>query len=145
MQTYTPNDINESHLSYQQLNSTNNNNNHLLKNKDSADFNITEKSATCTSSYMTTSSTRPIDSKPIQRAVSLCELIQSNPSDIATGSTTKWNGAWDLGPNGFYSPCYDVNAISNQTYCEMPKYENGTNIAGTLTRPVKLKQKSKGK
>uniref|UniRef100_A0A094ZLD8 SH3 and multiple ankyrin repeat domains protein 3 n=1 Tax=Schistosoma haematobium TaxID=6185 RepID=A0A094ZLD8_SCHHA len=145
LQTCTPNDINESHLSYQQLNSTNNNNNHLLKNsnKDSADFNITEKSATCTSSYMTTSSTRPIDSKPIQRAVSLCELIQSNPSDIATGSTTKWNGAWDLGPNGFYSPCYDVNAISNQTYCEMPKYENGTNIAGTLTRPVKLKQKSK--
>ncbi|CAH8634051.1 unnamed protein product [Schistosoma intercalatum] len=144
LQTYTPNDINESHQNYQQLNSANNNNNHLLTNsyKDSADFNITEKSATCTSSYMT-SSNRPIDSKPIQRAVSLCELIQSNPSDIATGSTTKWNGAWDLGPNGFYSPCYDVNAISNQIYCEMPKYENGTNIAGTLTRPVKLKQKSK--
>ncbi|CAH8672282.1 unnamed protein product [Schistosoma rodhaini] len=145
LQNYTPNDINEIHLNDQQLNSTNNNTNDLLRdsNKDSTNFNITEKSATCTCSYTTTSSTRPIDSKPIQRAVSLCELIQSNPSDTATGSTTKWNGAWDLGPNGFYSPCYDVNAASNQIYCEMPRYENGTNLAGTLTRPVKLKQKCK--
>ncbi|XP_018654772.1 putative sh3 and multiple ankyrin repeat domains protein 1,2 (shank1,2) [Schistosoma mansoni] len=109
LQNYTPNDINEIHLNDQQLNSTNNNTNDLLRdsNKDSTNFNITEKSATCTCSYTTTTSTRPIDSKTIP------------------------------------TPCYDVNAASNQIYCEMPRYENGTNLAGTLTRPVKLKQKCK--
>ncbi|TNN20360.1 SH3 and multiple ankyrin repeat-containing protein isoform 3 [Schistosoma japonicum] len=150
LQAYSPNNTNENQPIDSNLNYANNNiNSQLLiesyENSTDLLLNINQKRSTCTCAYMSPSS-KQTESKPIQRAVSLCELVQPNllNTTLATPPTTsKWNDAWDLGPSGFYSPCYDLQAVSNQIYCEITKNENNMNLPGTLTRPIKLKQKFK--
>ncbi|CAH8625437.1 unnamed protein product [Heterobilharzia americana] len=103
-------------------------------------LNISEKSATCTCAYTSSLYNRMLDSRPVQRAVSLGELINSSPFDEPT---TKWNEAWGLGSSGFYSPFIDCHAVSNRIYCDVTRNNDGTSYACTLTRSVQLKPKLK--
>nr|CAH8876214.1 unnamed protein product [Trichobilharzia regenti] len=154
-QNYSPNNNNNNNnknINYNTINenrSIDNNqiNNQLLKETNNNNYttdlhlNITEKSATCTCAYVTSSSNRILDSRPVQRAVSLGELIQPSPLDVIT---PKWNGAWNLGPSGFNSPCIDYHhAVSNDIYCDITRNNDGTSYAGTLTRPIQLKPRIK--
>ena len=69
--------------------------------------------------------------RPVQRAVSLGNLVQTTKADI----TNKWDNMWDLAPTGLYSPTGDPLDESDQI-CANRRVQFAECCA-TLTHPHK--------